>query len=154
MGIEDFKSLLEPQKRSSVLYDGGGASNALQEKTASDDVVTAAAAAPAMVIPVGKNDRLDLYLLNTTAAQSCTVQISEFAGSVADGNGIRKTEVAVETTDDQTGTVDQSDFGLASGTQKKPKQPVRVAVTPGCLAVITIASTITGAWYGRYQLVK
>jgi len=132
----------------SILYNGGGGSNALQTKTTSATLVASGAA----VLPVRDKNLLDLWLMNSTAAQSCTLLIGEFSAAtptVATCVGL--TEIPFGTAD-QTCTVDRAVFGLATGVEYAPKTPIRLNVTPGSYLMIVVSASLGGVWYCRYQL--
>jgi|GEM_PF-6652657 len=128
----------------SILYDGGGTANALlTSKTTSDLLVGAAA----QKINSGLCDTLELWLMNTTAAQSCVLVVGEFTGPIPTvANMIRLREVAVGTAE-QTVTADQAVWGLTTATEKTAKVPIRIRVRRG--TTVKIALLGTGAWYMR-----
>ena len=135
-------------KITSLIYDGGGAVNALQTDATAANVVASGAA----VINVKANNIIDIWLMNSTAAQSCILKISEFSIDIPTVlTHIRDTEIAI-LVKENTSTVDRAIFGLGAGVEYKPKSPVRVVITPSAYVIITISASLGGVWYARYQL--
>lgn len=134
--------------RPSVLYNGGGASKALQTKATAALLV----ASGAEVIDCAGKNTLEVQLINSTAAQSCTLLVAEFSAATPTvATQIRALEIAVPT-GEQTATMDRAAFGLATGTEYAPKTPIPIRVTPGCYVMLAVAVSLGGVWYARYTL--
>lgn len=129
-----------------AVYDGGGTDNALQVFTTTALMI---AGADPEVIDIGVHNELDIWLMNTTASQSCTLVVAEFSAATPTAATLtRVTEVAVGT-GDQTFTSDQVAWGLTTGTEKAAKAPVQVRVTPGRYAVVFCSAALGGTFYAR-----
>ncbi len=130
----------------SVLYDGGGTSNALR-----DTIGTSALPSGAAVISVGTNSILEVFLTDATAAETITLNVAEYsAASPTIATLIRNVPVSMGA--DQARTVDRACVGLTTGTEHYCKTPVRVSVTPGSYIELSVQENITGSAYCRYML--
>ena len=128
----------------SILYNGGGTANALLASKTTSALLVAAAA---QKINSGLCDTLELWLVNATAAQSCTLVVGEFAGPIPTvANMIRLREVAVGTAE-QTVTADRAAWSLTTATEYPAKAPIRIRVQRS--TTIKIALLGTGTWYMR-----
>ncbi len=134
----------------SFMYDGGPADSLVEYAT--DALLIAASTGMTKIDCDGRN-AIDIYLGNTVAAQSGTILVSEYSAATPTvATRIRGTEISIPTTDNAS-TVDRVIFGLVTGTEIPTKAPIRVAVTPGSLVLISLADDLAGgAWYARYQL--
>jgi hypothetical protein len=133
----------------STVYDGGGTGNALQTFTTTALMI---AGAHPDVIDIGPYNELDIWLMNSTASQSCTLVVAEFSAATPTAATLTKvTETAVPTTD-QAFTSDRAAWGLVTGTEYPAKAPVQVRVTPGRYAVIFCQATNGGTFYARVGL--
>jgi len=131
----------------SLLYDGGGTSNALQTLTTSATLV---AAALDLVRISGPIAALRIDLLASAAAKGCVLTVTEFRDeSPAVNEVLSVREVAIPATD-HTMTVDRASWGLTTGTEIYAKPAVVVPVTPGRHVTISCASTDGSvSWYAR-----
>lgn len=136
-----------PNVLKNELYDGGGTGKALQVKATTANLIAAIAAG--MIIDLADCNELDIWLMNTTASQSCVLVVAEFSASTPTAATLTKvTEVSVGTTD-QAFTSDQAAWGLATATEKTAKAPVQVRCTPGRYAVICCQTALGGTFYAR-----
>jgi hypothetical protein len=136
----------------SVLYEGGGTSNALLTKTTLNDLVAAIAASGTAVIEIGEHNLIDVFLQNPTQSQSATLVWCEFSTEVPTAlTCIRVVEVSIPTTD-LTFTVDRSMVELDAATAHYAKSPVRIVATPGKYGMLCVSASLGGSWYGRYIL--
>ena len=136
-------------EHASVLYNGGGTSNALQ--SAVSWTAYAALLTKPQVISTGRFNRIDVWLMNTTASQSCTLVTMECGATPAAATVKRVTETSVATTD-QAFSTDQNAWGLTAGTDIAAKAVQRITITPGMKLVMFVSASLGGAWYARYQL--
>lgn len=128
------------------VYDGGGTANALQT-TADEDALVALGTAPAIIQNVSSNT-LRVWLMNTTASQSCTLCA---VCKDSSGNVVEVVETAFVTTD-QTFETDQDRWDLTTGTVKAAKAPTSITVPPGSNIQLTVSATLGGVWYAAYLL--
>lgn len=105
----------------------------------------------AEVISVGKNNFLDVWVNNATAAETITLSVREYSAATPT-LATMAPAMAVPTGADQAQTVDRSCVGLVAGTAHYAKTPVRIAVTPGSYIVLAIIENITGPAYAKYRL--
>ena len=127
----------------SFVYAGGGTDNLLLAKATSADIVASAAE----VIATGYCDVLEVWLMNSTAAQSGSLVVSEFSDAVPTvGNEIRRREIPISATD-QTSTTDRAAWGLTTATSYTAKNPLRIPVRPGTFVKLHVAAGAT--WYTR-----
>ena len=134
--------------KTSTLYDGGGADNAMQLEADSAAVVAGGAA----VIDANLSTAIDVQMVNAAAGESCTLLVTEYSnGTPTVINQIRQVEVSIPTTD-LAAEVDLQMVGLATAVGYA-KAPVRVSVTPGAYVMLSLAAeSAAGAKYLRYQL--
>ncbi len=132
--------------RTSVLYNGGGASNALL-----DNQATSALPAGAATITVGENNLLEVQVFDATATETLTLCVAEYSASTPTPATLIR-QVAVSLGSDEGRTVDRACVGLVTGTEIYAKQPARIAVTPGSYINLCIIENVTGAVYARYTL--
>ena len=137
---------------SSLLYNGGGTSNALQVKTNSADII----AAGAQVIDVAGYDTLDVFACNTTAAQTGTLVVVELGNGYGPGVTLLKSHIVrvTETAfgSDQAITIDNSSFGLAAA-EDKAKPPLSFTLLAHYFLLV-LAAAAGGVFYARYALRK
>ncbi len=133
--------------KASVLYDGGGANNALQLEANSAAVVAGGAA----VIDADGSTTIDIQVVNAAAGESCTLLVTEYSnGTPTVTNQIRQIEVSIPTTD-LAAEINLLMVGLSTATGYA-KAPVRVRATPGAFVMISLAAeSAAGAKYVRYQ---
>ena len=131
----------------SLLYDGGGTSNALQTFTTSATLVAATLDTVRISGPIAA---LRIDLLASAAGKGCVLAITEFRDdSPAVSEILSVREVAIPATD-QTMTVDRASWGLTTATEIYAKAAVVVPVTPGRYVTISCASTDGSvSWYAR-----
>ena len=131
----------------SVLYDGGDTGNALR-----DTIATSTEPASAAVISAGTNNILEIFLTNTTTAETVTLNVGEYSAATPTiATLIRNIPVAMGS--DQARTVDRACVGLTTGTEHYCKSPVRIAITPGSYIQLSIQEALAaGTCYCRYQL--
>ena len=132
----------------SVLYDGGGADNALQVEADSAAVIADGAA----VIDLGAKNTIDIQPVHAAPGESSTLLLTEYSSAIPTvANQIRQVPVVIAATD-QEAEVDLQMVGLATAVGYA-KSPVRVSVTPGAYLMISLAAeSAAGAKYCRYQL--
>lgn len=137
---------MNAQKLQSFVYGGGGASNALQVAATCAGVAgfTALATKPTPFLnnwPV-----LDLFLMSETAAQTCTVVICHhraatvLVGGAWTQNNIAKVQEIGILGGEHTFTTDRVVWGLAAGTDRKAKEPVRPIMLPGYYVSIWLSA--------------
>lgn len=91
-----------------------------------------------------------VWLMNTTASQSCTLCVGQFTSA---GVLQEVTETTIPTTNLGTAS-NQNLWGLTAGTYKAPKAPVVVTFTRHATTSVVrlwVQTSLGGAWYARYQ---
>ena len=135
----------------SKLYSGGGGGlNPLQVKNTAALLIASTAA----VIDVGEHNLVDLWLMNTTAAQGGTLLLGEFSNRTPTVANMTRLSQRSIPASDQTATIDQSVFGLETGTEKAPKEPLRLPVTPNSYLMLALAASAGGVFYARYAMAE
>lgn len=132
--------------RISVLYNGGGTANALGVNKTTSTPVSGAA-----TIDVGSNNFLEVFVVNTTAAETITLSIAEYSAATPSKATLIR-EISVPLGSDLARTVDSACVALVTGTEMYAKTPVRIKVTPGSYVNLCVIENITGPAYARYQL--
>lgn len=134
----------------SRLYNGGGTNNALQT-AATSTALAALGTAPVDISTFEDHVAIRVFLMNTTAAQGCTLSIGVYDGA---GN-YRETIEKVISSDDHTFDTKQDVWGLAAGTDKPAKNPQIISFQRpdgGCVLKMWVSASDGGVWYARYQL--
>ena len=144
----DLNLLVKPQPRTSVLYDGGGTDNALQTLATGALVI----ASTAQRVWVGNNKTIDLWLMNSTAAQGGILRLCQFAASPPTVADQRHDQEVTLLAGEQTGTIDRAAFGLVTGTEYPTKGHRLMPVSPGKWLIMAMAWSNGGVWYLRFEL--
>ena len=136
----------------SILYDGGGTTNALQ--VAADlDAVIALATQPTL-IATGNHTGIELFLSGAVDDKTpLVVCINHSSDPISLTNIIHIQEDSVSAAD-MAFAVDRSIWGLAATVDHEPKRLVYFPCAPDSYVSIVLQSADTTVWYLRYRLTQ
>ncbi|MAH51463.1 hypothetical protein CMI37_36950 [Candidatus Pacearchaeota archaeon] len=136
----------------SVLYDGGGTSNALQ--VAADlDAVIALGTQPTS-IATGNHTGIELFLSAADDDKTpVVVCINHTASTITLSTIVHIQEDSVSMAD-MAFKVDRSVWELTAGTDHEPKRLVYFPCAPNSYVSVVLQSADTSTWYARYRLTQ
>ena len=136
----------------SVIYDGGGTTNALQAAVDLDAVI--ALGTQPTAIPTGNNTGIELFLSVAADDKSpVVVCINHTAAAITLGTIVHIQEDTVSVAD-MAFKVDRSVWGLTAATDHEPKRLVYFPCAPDSYVSIVAQSLDSSAVYCRYRLTQ